>query len=441
VIDQSSSNTNALLVLRHNGSDVMTVSSNGDVVFAPFNNSTSAIKMQDASGNALFKLNTTTPTITLFGDVAGGILVTDIAGTKTSNAVCHSGGSGVAENVQIVACTGSIVADYAEKYPVAAGTSYGDIVATGSTMVNTYGADSEGRADWDHVIGHVTQLVKTGAPYQSSTIGIVSDNYNAFSSGGNNIRPEDNPMPVALNGRVPVNVAPDSDPIQPGDYLTTSGTSGKAMKATAGGFVIGKALEVWTPGSGASQVMVFVEPGYWPGPSTGDSLQNGGSATLSSLNVTGDTHMVDLNVSGRATLQELTVAGSVSVGGTLSVTGSAQFAGNITVGGHIITAGGQPTSVAQAAAGGSASVAVDGTDTAGTITITTGSAPTSGDLAKIIFSQVYGKAPRVVLSPSNGAASGLHFYRGATSATDFMFSAADAPAANTTYTFDYFIAQ
>jgi hypothetical protein len=248
-------------------------------------------------------------------------------------------------------------------------------------------------------------------------------------------------MPVALNGRVPVNVAPDSDPIQPGDYLTTSGTSGKAMKATAGGFVIGKALEVWTPGSGASHVMVFVEPGYWPGPSTGDSLQNGGSATLSSLNVTGDTHMVDLNVSGRATLQELTVAGSVSVGGTLSVTGSAQFAGNITVGGHIITAGGQPTSVAQAAAGGSASVAVDGTDTAGTITITTGSAPTSGDLAKIIFSQVYGKAPRVVLSPSNGAASGLHFYRGATSATDFMFSAADAPAANTTYTFDYFIAQ
>ncbi len=116
-------------------------------------------------------------------------MTTDIAGTATSNAVCHSGGSGVAENVQLVACTGSIVADYAEKYPVASGASYGDIVATGTNTVNTYGEDSEGRVDWNDVNGQVTQLVKSSAPYQSSTVGIVSKNYNNFTSAGNNIKP------------------------------------------------------------------------------------------------------------------------------------------------------------------------------------------------------------------------------------------------------------
>jgi hypothetical protein len=137
----------------------------------------------------------------------------------------------------------------------------------------------------------------------------------------------------------------------------------------------------------------------------------------------------NLNVSGTATID------------TLTVTGSAQFAGDITVGGHVITAGGQPTSQPQAAAGGLAAVSVGGTDTTGTITITTGSDPTAGDLAKILFSRTYGQAPHIVLSPSNNSAAGLRFYKGATSSTDFMFDALDNPQPNTTYTFDYFIAQ
>ncbi len=252
-------------------------------------------------------------------------------------------------------------------------------------------------------------------------------------------------MPVALNGRVPVNVSPGSDAIAPGDYLTTSGDSGKAMKATGAGYVIGKALEAWDPGSGKTQVMVFVEPGYWPGPSQTSYIQNGGNATLAGLTVSGSADFADLNASGTATINDLTVttfnAGTATIG-TLSVTGSAEFAGNITVGGHIITAGGQPTAQAQTAAGGTgADVSVDGTDTTGTITITTGYAPSAGDLAKILFSKTYGQAPHIVLSASNGKAAGLKFFKGSTSATDFMFNALDAPQANTTYKFDYFIAQ
>lgn len=284
-------------------------------------------------------------------------------------------------------------------------------------------------------------MVKSTSAYQANSLGIISNNYNEFTSAGANIKSADNPMPVALNGRVPVNVAPDSPAIAAGDYVTTSGTyAGKAMKATQGGFVIGKALAAWDPASGQTQVMVFVEPGYWPGTVSADYIQNGSTATLSSLSVTGTADFADLNTSGTATINNLTVTGSATIA-NLTVTGSASFAGNITVGGHIITSGGQPTAQTQGAVGTGASVAVDGTDTTGTITITTGSNPTAGDLAKILFSKTYGQAPHIVLSPSNNNAADLRFYKGTTSATDFMFDALDTPQANTTYTFDYFIAQ
>jgi hypothetical protein len=74
-------------------------------------------------------------------------------------------------------------------------------------------------------------------------------------------------MPVALNGRVPVKISSFSREINPGDYITTSGELGKGMKATKAGAVIGKALEAWSPDSGAETVMVYVEQGFYNGES------------------------------------------------------------------------------------------------------------------------------------------------------------------------------
>jgi hypothetical protein len=204
--------------------------------------------------------------------------------------------------------------------------------------------------------------------------------------------------------------------------------------------IIGTAMTAYDGSQPSAEVTVFVSTGYYDGPQPISYIQNGGNAVLSDLTVGGMTSLADLNVSGNATINNLTVTGSATIA-NLTVTGSASFAGDITIGGHIITAGGQPTAQAQTPAGGSATITVDGTDTTGTITITTGSTPTAGDLAKILFSKTYGKAPHVVLSPSNDKAAGLHFYKGATSATDFMLNALDAPQANTTYVFDYMIAQ
>ena len=109
-------------------------------------------------------------------------------------------------------------------------------------------------------------------------------------------------------------------------------------------------------------------------------------------------------------LRHFDVSGDLAVDGNLTVLGLAHVQ-DLQIDGHIITAGGQPTSLPQVDAGGSATVAVNGTDTTGTITITTGSNPTAGDLAKIIFSKTYGQAPHIVLSPSNDKAAGMRFFK------------------------------
>ena len=404
---------------------------NTPVSFQNSINSTAAFQIQDSSSNTLFKVNTTNDTVAVALSTTLG--TTAVCSNLANNTTPTAGTAYTLEG-----CTTPLTADYAESYPVASDASYGDIVATGSTMVNTYG-QANGAIDYTNVIGQVSQLVKSTSPYQTNTIGIVSNNYNAFTSAGDNINPSDNPMPIALNGRVPVNVASDSAAIAPGDYLTTSDQPGKAMKATGAGYVIGKALAAWDPSSGQTTVMVYVEPGYYPGPTQASYIQNGGSAALSSLNITGSADFNNINVSGTAVLTDLQVQ-TVEISSNLKVSGLTSV-GNIQINGHIITGGNVPIAAIQSSAGSGATVSISGTDTIGTITITTGSDPTKGAMADILFSNSYGSAPHIVLSPSNNNAAGIRYYKGVTTTKDFLFNTLDTPAANTSYQYDYFIAQ
>ena len=66
-----------------------------------------------------------------------------------------------------------------------------------------------------------------------------------------------NALPVALSGRVPVKIDPESDPVAIGDFLTSSDTPGLAKKATSAGYTVAKALENWTPESGVSKIEAF----------------------------------------------------------------------------------------------------------------------------------------------------------------------------------------
>ncbi len=199
-----------------------------------------------------------------------GILNTGLGTTASTNAVCSSLANATAPTAgtayELRDCNAAPAADYAEMYPVAQDVTYGDIVATGTKLVDTYDT-TNGVVDWTKVKGSVTELTKTTHAYQENVIGIVSDNFGDFTSAGHNIKDSDHPLPIALNGRVPVNVSPTSLPIVSGDYLTTSDNPGKAMKIVKGGMVIGKALESWTPNSGKSTVMLYVEQGFYDGQS------------------------------------------------------------------------------------------------------------------------------------------------------------------------------
>jgi hypothetical protein len=77
----------------------------------------------------------------------------------------------------------------------------------------------------------------TSKPYDHKVLGVVSE-YAGVTLG----RYHENALPVALTGRVITAVSSENGPIKPGDLLTSSSTSGFAMKATKAGYIVGRAL-------------------------------------------------------------------------------------------------------------------------------------------------------------------------------------------------------
>lgn len=76
-------------------------------------------------------------------------------------------------------------------------------------------------------------------------------------------------VPIALVGRVAVNISTENGAINPGDYVTLSTQSGVAMKATKAGAIIGQAMEAYT-GTGIGKILVFVQTSFF----TGEKLSN-----------------------------------------------------------------------------------------------------------------------------------------------------------------------
>lgn len=109
--------------------------------------------------------------------------------------------------------------------------------------------------------------------------------------------------------------------------------------------------------------------------------------------------------------------------------------------GHIYSGGATPGVAVTANAGTGATVSVAGTDLAGTITLNVGTAPALGDLLTLTFATSFVTAPRVVFSPANASAGGNApgFYRSTVAGGSVKLAAAAAPAASTTYVWDYVV--
>jgi hypothetical protein len=288
-----------------------------------------------------------------FGEgVTSGTTTLDLGGTGTANAVCHTTQTGTNDE-GLVDCTSSPIADYAEMYPVTGDVEVGDLLVTSAEQVNTYN-QSNGQVDWGEVKGTVSRLTKSASAYQSSVIGIVSDNYSDFSSTGYNIKEEDNPKSVALAGRVLVKASAENGAIAPGDVLTSASIPGHAMKATAPGRAIGIALSGLSGGTG--QVMVFVNP-HWYSPEVAaqtntENPQTSGDGSFTTLTTGTLTVTGTATFKGKATFEDAAdflgsivaekdaeVKGNVTVGGDLIVKGAVTFEKNLTVKGDLIVEG------------------------------------------------------------------------------------------------------
>lgn len=106
--------------------------------------------------------------------------------------------------------------------------------------------------------------------------------------------------------------------------------------------------------------------------------------------------------------------------------------------GHLVPTGTAPAAAAQAGAGTGATATVAGRDTAGVVTLTSGSASlASGAQVVLTFAQPFAVAPVPVVS-GGPLAVALHPYISATT-TALTISFASAPSASTAYLINYVV--
>lgn len=142
----------------------------------------------------------------------------------------------------------------------------GDIRLQGADCAEEFDVTETERIDPGTVlvIDDERKLQSCSKPYDKRVAGVVS--------GGNGSNPgiildknstQNKRLPIALNGKVYCKVDAQYSPIEVGDLLTTSSTSGHAMKAAdpskAFGAVIGKALHPLREGKGLIPILAALQ--------------------------------------------------------------------------------------------------------------------------------------------------------------------------------------
>ena len=199
----------------------------------------------DTTGNV--GIGTTTPISTL--SIQGSLCVRD------------TGSCGTAAGT-IYATTAAITdIDLAENYPTEDKT-----LGAGEVVMLSDANDANGRGDGGALVARARYDVET-RHIASKVIGIVSTKPGLLLG-----REDKESVPVALSGRVPVNVSLENGPIERGDYLTLSKTKpGFAVKLKGSGQVIAIAMQSYdgTPTEHLieqqkdNQVMSFVNLFYY----------------------------------------------------------------------------------------------------------------------------------------------------------------------------------
>jgi len=183
---------------------------------------------------------------------------------------------------------------------------------------------------------------------------------------------------------------------------------------------------------------------------TGGSIQ-GPSLTISGASNLGEAQINSLQVAtntavqGSTTLRDLNVSGTSSFGGAMTASQITVtrliLSGNavLQVPNHISFTGPSPSrTINGGVVGSGGSASINGSDTAGTININTGSNTTAGCFARINFQQAFTNQPHVIVSPVGVAAGQTQYYVDRSNNGFSICTAVPAPA-NQVFAFDYFV--
>lgn len=178
------------------------------------------------------------------------------------------------------------------------------------------------------------------------------------------------------------------------------------------------------------------------GPSlTISGTSNLGTAQINSLQVAqntaiqGSTTMRDLSVSGTSTFSGAMTASQITVS-RLVLSGNA----SLQVPNHVSFTGPSPgRSITPSVLGSGGSASVNGSDTSGTVNISTGSNTSAGCFTRITFAQAFTSQPRVIISPVGAAAGRTEYYVDRNTSGFSICTSSPAPT-NQAFAFDYFVA-
>jgi hypothetical protein len=204
-----------------------------------------------------------------------GDLNLDFNNGATTNGVCHSGADADASATDrdLVVCSAA-PDDYAEWYETESNVDHGELVAFSAASF-TYQASQSNPFTGEILPDRISRTlpVLKQAVVGDTVFGVVSTSPNQTI--GSDVKNQGaHPMPIALNGRVPMKVSDENGAIEVGDYLTLSSIPGHAMKATDAGQVVGRALEVFV-GPGTGTIVAFIDHGFY----VGGILADDGTAT------------------------------------------------------------------------------------------------------------------------------------------------------------------
>lgn len=183
------------------------------------------------------------------------------------------------------------------------------------------------------------------------------------------------------------------------------------------------------------------------------TIRVGGALSLPGITVSGTSAFENVQIASN-----LAIAGNAAVQGTLSIQqnltvgGTASFAGQISapslsverlilnqdlqINRHIDAGGPTPTASKGNAVGGSGTVSVSGTDTAGTVSINFSIGSAAGNIANITFTNPFAQTPHVVVTPIGSSCADLNYYVNRTTG-GFSINSTNSGGSGTSCAFDY----